>query len=130
MIDRYLTADVDNEDVFSVDIEDDEIDVDSPDAIFLGNPQGKYIPIPDIAQKGQTIVVEAVDKNGKPTKWRAADFPKGGVDFTTDHTLSLSPSKVLSVNTAKKPDPDNTLPITAAAVAVTVGNIETILQTI
>lgn len=28
------------------------------------------------AEVGQTIVVEEVDENGKPTKWKAADFPE------------------------------------------------------
>ena len=53
----------------------------------------------------------------------------GGVQFTTDETLSLK-GGVLSVNTAQQPEPDNTLPITSAAVHTTVGNIEIILQTI
>lgn len=52
-----------------------------------------------------------------------------GTIFTTDETLSLKDG-VLSVNTAKEPEPDNTLPITSAAVALTVGNIEILLKTI
>lgn len=32
----------------------------------------------DKAEIGQTIVVKAVDENGKPTEWEAADFPTGG----------------------------------------------------
>lgn len=55
----------------------------------------------------------------------------GGVNFTTDGTLTLDPTtKVLSVNTADAPDANNTLPITAAAVHTTVGNIEVLLETI
>lgn len=49
--------------------------------------------------------------------------------FETDETLSFE-NNILSVNTAHEPDPDNTLPITAAAVAATVGNIEILLGTI
>lgn len=30
------------------------------------------------AEVGQTIVVKAVDENGKPTEWETADFPSGG----------------------------------------------------
>ena len=57
--------------------------------------------------------------------------PVGGVDFTTDDTLTLDPeTKVLSVNTADAPEADNTRPITAAAVHTTVGNIEILLETI
>ena len=52
-----------------------------------------------------------------------------GVVFTPDETLSLSKG-VLSVNTAEHPEQDNTLPITAAAVYQTVGNIEVLLRTI
>lgn len=54
----------------------------------------------------------------------------GGVDFTTDKTLTLSPEGVLSVNTADVVEADNTLPVTSAAVQVTVGNIEELLKTI
>lgn len=52
-----------------------------------------------------------------------------GASFQTDETLSLKDG-VLSVNTADAPEEDNTLPITSAAVAASVGNIETILGTI
>ena len=52
-----------------------------------------------------------------------------GTIFTPDETLSLKDG-VLSVNTAKEPEPDNTLPITSAAVAQTVGNIEELLKVI
>lgn len=48
----------------------------------------------------------------------------------TDDTLTLSEDGILSVNTADKPEADNTLPITAAAVHTTVGNIEVLLGTI
>ena len=53
----------------------------------------------------------------------------GGIDFTTDETLILK-NGVLSVNTTNKVENDNTLPITSAAVASTVGNIEVLLKTI
>ena len=54
--------------------------------------------------------------------------PIEGTKFTTDNTLTLK-NGVLSVNTAKEVS-DNTLPITAAAVNVAVGNIEVLLKTI
>ena len=57
------------------------------------------------------------------------EIPTGGVQFTTDETLSLKDG-VLSVRTAQEPEPDNTLPITSAAVHTVVGNIEIILQAI
>ena len=36
------------------------------------------IPSPSTATVGQTIVVKAVDSNGVPTEWEAADMPSGG----------------------------------------------------
>ncbi len=54
----------------------------------------------------------------------------GIVPLKTDGTLTLSKDNVLSVNTAKDAEKDNTLPITAAAVYSTVGNIEILLGTI
>lgn len=53
----------------------------------------------------------------------------GGTSFEVDETLSLKDG-VLSVNTADSVEADNTLPITSAAVFVTVGNIEALLNTI
>lgn len=54
----------------------------------------------------------------------------GGISFTTDETLTLSENNVLSVNTAKDAEADNTLPITSAAVHTEIGNIDVLLQTI
>lgn len=53
----------------------------------------------------------------------------GGGGFTTDETLTLK-NGILSVNTAKEVEADNTLPVTSAAVNTTVGNIEILLATI
>lgn len=53
----------------------------------------------------------------------------GGVQFEVDQTLSLV-NGVLSVNTADVVEQDNTLPITSAAVHVSIGNIEVLLGTI
>lgn len=49
--------------------------------------------------------------------------------FLTDETLEVK-NGVMGVVTAHEPEPDNTLPITAAAVATTVGNIEILLSKI
>lgn len=86
------------------------------------------VTVSDI-QGGHKITI--TDANGVKT----VDVMDGvdgndGTSFTTDETLSLNENGVLSVNTAHEPDPDNTLPITAAAVAQTLGNVETLLGTI
>lgn len=44
---------------------------------------GDYIPIPTTAEIGQTIVVKAVDENGKPTEWEMADM-RGGAPTAAD----------------------------------------------
>lgn len=81
------------------------------------------------------------EESSFPVKFEAqaetlpADFGEvkvisGGVQsFRVDETLSFVDG-LLSVNTAHEPDPDNTLPITSAAVAATVGNIEILLTKI
>lgn len=63
------------------------------------------------------------------TKYLAENPIDTGVQFETDATLTLE-NGILSVNTADAVEADNTLPITSAAVNVTVGNINTLLATI
>jgi len=53
-----------------------------------------------------------------------------GTSYEVGHGLKLENEKTLCVDTAKDFEGDNTLPITAAAVQETVGNIEIILATI
>ena len=55
-----------------------------------------------------------------------------GAYFTTDNTLTLSEGKlrVKTVNKANDSTADNSLPITAAAVNVVLGNIDALLKTV
>lgn len=46
------------------------------------------------------------------------------------HGLKIDEAGVMSVNTADKPEADNTLPITSAAVDASIGNIAILLSTI
>lgn len=92
-------------------------------AIAVAAAQKVGFPKPTSADNGKYLGCE----NGAAT-WMPVEA-SGGVQFTTDETLSLKDG-VLSVNTAQEPEPDNTLPITSAAVHTAVGNIEIILQTI
>ena len=109
MIDKYLTADIVDKEVLKSEI---------PEIIVVGN----IVIDPTLTIEGQAADAKAVGD-------RLAIL-ESKVCFTTDETLTLSEKNVLSVNTAKEPDPDNTLPITSAAVAVAIGNIEIILKTI
>ena len=81
-----------------------------------------------------TAILKVKDGNGNVIPIHAIKGEKGdrgndGTTFVPDETLTLQ-NGILSVNTAKEPDPDNTLPITSAAVAQTVGNIEELLKVI
>ena len=80
---------------------------------------------------------EQIEKNGVSDQQIASAVEKyldenpidTGVDFETDNSLILKDG-ILSVNTADAAEPDNTLPITSAAVASSIGNIEVLLSTI
>lgn len=41
---------------------------------------GANIVVSNSAKIGQTVVVNAVDENGKPTEWKTADFPPSVVN--------------------------------------------------
>lgn len=56
--------------------------------------------------------------------------PSGGTEFQPDNETLLLENGVLRVNTADAAEEDNTRPITSAAVATQVGNIEALLKTI
>lgn len=53
------------------------------------------------AEVGQTIVVKAVDENGKPTEWECADFPSdgsGGSDVFAGKTASFYGDSLTEAN--------------------------------
>lgn len=56
--------------------------------------------------------------------------PSGGTVFQPDNETLLLENGVLRVNTADAAEEDNTRPITSAAVATQLGNIEALLKTI
>ena len=56
--------------------------------------------------------------------------PSGGTVFQPDNETLLLENGILRVNTADVAEEDNTRPITSAAVATQVGNIEALLKTI
>ena len=53
---------------------------DGSKEVIVKIPEGGSggIPIPETAEVGQSIVVKAVDENGKPTAWTPVDLPEGG----------------------------------------------------
>lgn len=95
--------------------------IDIPAIVGPRGPQG-----PQGIQGVHGIRGEQGPKGDKGDK---GDRGNDGTTFVTDETLTLQ-NGILSVNTAKEPDPNNTLPITSAAVAQTVGNIEKLLKII
>lgn len=105
----------------------------------------KAIGIGRIASKANTISMaqpidmyeNRISNLGTPTENADAatkayvDARIGGTaaNFEVDETLNYS-NGILSVNTAKNAEQDNTLPITSAAVYTQIGNIEVLLGTI
>lgn len=94
-------------------------------------------PTLKVTQQGDNVRVEATDINGKTSatvigggSGGGGGGGGGGVNFVPGNALELTPDGVLNVKTAPEPEPDNTLPITSAGVAATVGNIEILLKTI
>jgi len=81
--------------------------------------------INQIAEKGVTD--EQIDEAVR--KYLEENPIDTGVQFETDETLKLEDG-ILSVNTAKVVQEDNTLPVTSAAVYTEVGNINALLATI
>ena len=55
-----------------------------------GGRDGDYISTPTTAEIGQTIVVKAVDENGKPTEWEAANMVSGGGSLTADDWVKIA----------------------------------------
>lgn len=54
-------------------LQEEEVKIGLESEIITVGTPGDYIPVPSTAEVGQTIVVKAVDKNGKPTEWEAVD---------------------------------------------------------
>lgn len=86
-------------------------------------PKGDGVPDFEGVEDGSVLTIA----NGEPS-WEP---PKGGegLNFQPGNALELKDG-VLNVLTASNVEADNTLPITAAAVSVTVGNIEALLESI
>lgn len=85
--------------------------------------------------KNGVVTIDIKTETGKASASTSSGFGGGGgtsdgISFTTDETLTLSDANVLSVNTAKSVEADNTLPVTSAAVHTEIGNIDALLQTI
>jgi len=45
---------------------------------------------PETASVGQTIVVEEVDANGKPTKWKSAEYPLSEIEIVPQTTFNAT----------------------------------------
>ena len=63
-----------------VDLDDESDDEGLADAIqaAIADVKNVAIPVPDVAEVGQTVVVKEVDGNGKPVAWEAVNLPSGG----------------------------------------------------
>lgn len=57
--------------------------------IDTDDPPTDYIPAPLAATVGQTMVVEEVNENGVPTKWRVSDLPTVPNALPNPHPLTI-----------------------------------------
>lgn len=114
--DPYFRVDLPGELVFGVPGKDGKTPEKGVD-YFTDNDKKELVD--EIKQELPKIVSDYLEENP----------PSGGVDFETDHTLTLKDG-ILSVNTTDRMEQDNTLPMTSAGVYATVGNIEALLKTI
>ena len=65
--------------------------------VSLGASDVKAVPLPSVAEVGQTIVVTAVDENGVPTAWEAADMAAGGDKWKLINTIAVADDATTSV---------------------------------
>jgi hypothetical protein len=79
--DQAILSWVKFEDIFADDSNYDRLVIHTYGDAYEGYEPTEYIPVPDTAAVGQTIVVKAVDENGKPTEWEAVNFPIGGSEW-------------------------------------------------
>jgi hypothetical protein len=82
----------DGDDYVLTDADKQEIAEIATEMVEVPEYDGKYIPAPETAAVGQTVVVKAVDETGKPTQWEAADMRSGGSSngYTLLNSLTLS----------------------------------------
>ena len=85
---------------------------------------------PEPQQDWVNQVLDAANRAEEAAK--RAESSGGGSGFSYDigHGLKVTEGTILEVDTVNNFEGDNTLPITAAAVQTTVGNIEELLKTI
>lgn len=88
-----------------------------------GTVSGDYIPVPATASVGQTIKVSAVDEDGNPTAWEAADFPSGGGGTSGDYIPIPASSEVGQTIVVKAVD-ENGKPTEWEAVDMTGGGLK------
>lgn len=109
---------------------------DAPSAGVLEQVNSAAMRAEDAAERTEKAAdrIDGAEDRAQDAARRAEEAAEraeqGKIHFETDETLTLSEDGVLSVNTATDVEADNTLPITAAAVYTTVGNIEILLSTI
>lgn len=120
----------DQTEVMLTDFEDEQpFDVDLGELSVMYDGQNGATFTPAVSADGVISWTNNRDlPNPDPICIKGADG-KDGTQFVVDQTLTLE-NGMLSVNTVNVVEADNTLPVTSAAVNVTVGNINALLATI
>lgn len=86
-----------------LDLDDESDDEGLADAIqaAVADVKNVAIPVPKVAEVGQTVVVKEVDGNGKPVAWEAVNLPSGDsipekVEFTLIGEGTLVPTETVT----------------------------------
>lgn len=95
-----------------------------PGGLNLTVKRGSEVQSMDVMGADEDAIAQLVED------YLTKNPPSGGTVFRPDGETLLLENGVLRVNTADIAEEDNTRPITSAAVATQVGNIEALLKTI
>lgn len=130
VIEETLELDVENNDAIDVDMaeeESPELEMEEVQQVASGTGDHSQLENRDAPNQHPISAIsglqEALDNLGSGSG-------SGGTSFKVGHGLKMEAENTLCVDTVSDFDGDNTLPITAAAVQETVGNIEILLSTI
>lgn len=66
MIDKYLSANIEDNDTLSADVQDEDVQAEMPKFVAMGGGSGKdgFSPIVSLAKEGKVSTLEITDKNG------------------------------------------------------------------
>lgn len=97
---------------------------DIPGGVNITVTRGSEVQSMDVIGADEEAIAKLVED------YLTKNPPSGGTIFEPDNKTLIMENGILRVNTAETVEEDNTLPVTSAAVHITVGNINALLETI